>query len=90
LLKEAVLGVIAGMDAPGSPAGEARGRFTADLKGQGPAVIDRFRAGVLAVTPDQVTRVAGHWLDPELGRLAVVSSASALAASSLGLTVETV
>ncbi|MBA3709871.1 MAG: insulinase family protein, partial [Planctomycetes bacterium] len=35
LLKEAVLGVVADLDTPGSPAGEARARFTGDLKGTG-------------------------------------------------------
>ena len=43
LLKEAILGVIAGLDSPGSPAGEARSRFTGD---EGAVPLDAFIARI--------------------------------------------
>ncbi len=88
LFKEAVLGVIAGLDSPGSPAGEARSRFTGDLKGMGPALLNGYRQRILAVTVDDVRRAAARWLPAEGGTLAVVTSADTVATSTLGWTVE--
>ncbi len=82
-LKEAVLGVIAGLDAPASPAGEARRRFSGDLKGAGPAALNTLRARVLAITPDQVRAAARRWLPADGGSLAVVTSAAAADKSAL-------
>ncbi len=90
LLKEAVLGVIAGLDSPGSPAGEARSRFTADLKGTGPQRLDAFRAAILAVTPADVRRVTAAWLPTDGGSQAVVTSPETLAASGLGWDAEAI
>lgn len=90
LFKEAVLGVIAGLDSPASPAGEARNRFTGDLKGTGPALIDAHRARVLAVTPADVRRAAARWLPPDGGSRAVVTGAEKAAASALGWAIEAI
>jgi Zn-dependent M16 (insulinase) family peptidase len=84
LLKEAVLGVIAGLDAPGSPAGEARMRFTADLRGAGPARLNAFRRQILGVRPDDVRQAAHRWLPANGGTAAAITSPEALAASGLG------
>ena len=86
LLKEAVLGVISTLDAPGSPAGEARSRFTGALKGTTPEVLDAFRAGVLAVTPARIREVAATWLPPRGGQQATICSTEA--AKRLGWAVE--
>jgi len=84
LLREAILGVIAGLDRPSSPSGEGRRRFVADLVHFGPDVINRHRARVLAVRTEDMRRAAKAWLDPSKPLLAAVTSRDALAASGLG------
>lgn len=84
LLREAILGVIGGLDRPGSPAGEGRRRFIADLVGYGPTVMNDFRRSVLAVAPADIRRAAEAWLAPERGSRAVVTSEALAAASGLG------
>jgi hypothetical protein len=84
LLKEAILGVVASLDSPGSPAGEARARFTADLKGTGPGRMNTFRRRILSTTIDDVRRIARVWLPAEGGSPAAVTSAESLAKSGLG------
>jgi hypothetical protein len=90
-LEEAVLGVIGGIDRPESPAGEALKAFFGVLHGRTPDQRRRFRQRVLAVTLEDLTRVAEQWLDPERASTAVVSDAATLrqVAEPLGLTVET-
>lgn len=83
LLREAILGVIGGLDRPGSPAGEGRRRFVSDLVGYGPEVMNDYRRRVLAVTPADIRRVAERWLDPEKAGLAVITSEAELEASGL-------
>lgn len=90
LLKESKLGIIAGLDAPGSPAGEARSRFIADLTGHGPAVADPLREQVLAATVADLRAAAHRWLPPGGGTAACVTSPDAAAASGLGWTIETI
>ena len=90
LLKEAILGVIAHLDSPGSPAGEARNRFVGDLKGVGPALLNAFRAKVLAVTPAQVRAAASRWLPADGGSRAVLTGAEQIAGSTLEWVHETI
>jgi Zn-dependent M16 (insulinase) family peptidase len=90
LLKEAILGVIAGLDSPGSPAGEARARFTGDLKGSTPKRLNAFRSRVLATTVTDIRRVANAWLPMQGGVPAVVTGVDQFAASGLGWATEAV
>jgi hypothetical protein len=90
LLKEAILGVIAGLDSPGSPAGEARSRFTGDLKGSSPKRLNAFRARILATSITDVRRVANAWLPADGGVPAVVTGAEQFKASGLGWATEAV
>lgn len=73
-LEEAVLGVISQIDKPRSPAGEARHAFHSRLFGRTPEQQERFRKRVLAVTVDDLKRVAGDWLRPEKASTAVITS----------------
>lgn len=82
-LEEAILGVVAAIDRPGSPAGEAINAWFSELFGRTPQQRRRFRARVLEVTIEELQRVARTWLRPELARTAVITSAAALAASGL-------
>jgi Zn-dependent M16 (insulinase) family peptidase len=77
MMKEAILGVLASLDAPGSPAGECRSRFSGDLKGTGPARLDAYRAAILRTTAADVRAVAERHLDPEGGTPAVICSPEA-------------
>jgi hypothetical protein len=90
LLKEAVLGVIAGLDSPGSPSGEARSRFTGDLKGATPKRLNAFRSRILATTITDIRRVANAWLPPDGGTPAVVTGAEQFTASGLGWAMESI
>lgn len=74
LLREAILGVIAGIDAPASPAGEARRRFIGDQLGFGPETHNAFRDAVLAVRTDDLHRVASTHLDPAAAGRAVITA----------------
>ena len=59
-IEEAILGVVGGLDKPGSPAGEAIQAFHAELNGRGKACTEQFRNQVLAVTEADLKRVDSH------------------------------
>lgn len=83
LLKEAILGVIGGMDRPASPSGEGRRRFVADLFDFGPERINDYRQRVLATTSEELRRVTADWLPADGGSAAVITSEAMIAASGL-------
>lgn len=64
-LEEAILGIISGMDKPGSPAGEAVKACFADLHHRGAAWQRRMRAAILAVTVADLQRVAKQYLQAQ-------------------------
>ncbi|MBB3168669.1 insulinase family protein [Simiduia aestuariiviva] len=76
LIEEAVLGVISAIDKPGSPAGEAKQTFHAELFGRTRALREDFRRRVLTVTFEDLQRVAATYLRPEKASTAVVSHAA--------------
>lgn len=78
-LEEAILGVIAAIDKPGSPAGEAVTAFFGTLFGRTPEQRRAFRQRVLQVTLDDLKRVAATYLQPEQARCAALSDARTLA-----------
>ncbi len=61
-LEEAILGIISGMDKPGSPAGEAIKSCFADLHHRGIDWQRKMRAAILDVTIDDLKRVAQQYL----------------------------
>lgn len=73
-LEESVLGMISQLDKPRSPAGEARHDFHSRLFGRTPEQQARFRERVLAVTVEDLKRVARDWLSPEKASTAVITS----------------
>lgn len=73
-LEQAILGVIGSLDKPGSPAGEAKNAFHNDLFGRTPEQRRRFRARILAVTLDDLKRVAKTYLQPERASIAVLTN----------------
>ena len=77
-LEEAVLGVVGGIDRPGSPAGEAAKAYFGSLHGRTPAHRREFRERVLDVSMDDLKRVADTYLHHQQASVAVLSSADRL------------
>ncbi len=73
-LEQAILGVIGGLDKPGSPAGEAKSAFHNYLFGRTPEQRRRVRARLLAVTLEDLKRVARLYLQLEKASIAVVTN----------------
>jgi Zn-dependent M16 (insulinase) family peptidase len=74
-LEEAVLGVVSSIDKPGSPAGEAKQDFHSNVFGRTLEQRRRFRQGVIAVSGEDLLRVAKTYLSPEKASIAVLSNA---------------
>lgn len=74
LVEEAILGVVASIDKPGSPAGEAKDAFFNSLYGRTPEQRQRIRKRVLDVTLDDLQRVGASYLRPEQANVAVITS----------------
>jgi Zn-dependent M16 (insulinase) family peptidase len=81
-LSEAILGVVSSIDKPGSPAGEAKQAYHANLFGRTPAQRRAFRAKILAVSIADLQQVARTYLSPEKASTAIVTNAES--AASLG------
>ena len=75
-LEEAILGVVGGMDKPGSPAGEARTAFHNGLHGRTREKLQLFRQRVLEVTIDDLKRVTDTYLKQGEASIAVITSSA--------------
>ena len=84
-IEEAILGVIGGLDKPGSPAGEAIQAFHAELNGRGKACTEQFRNQVLAVTETDLKRVAATYLSADKAQTAVITNADLAATTELDI-----
>jgi len=71
-LEEAILGVISDIDKPGSPAGEAKSSFHADLYGRDSGKRRAFRENILAVSLADLIRVTEQYLKQGHASIAVV------------------
>jgi Zn-dependent M16 (insulinase) family peptidase len=74
-LEEAILGVVGSIDKPGSPAGEAKTTYQAELFGRTREKRELFRSRVVKVTLADLVRVADQYLVLERASLGVVSHA---------------
>ena len=72
-LEEAILGVVSSIDKPGSPAGEAKSTYQAELFGRTREKREAFRNRVLQVTINDLQRVATAYLQPEKASIALVT-----------------
>lgn len=89
-VEEAILGVIGSIDKPGSPAGEAKSTYQAELFGRTREKRELFRNRVLQVTAEDLKRVARTYLIPEKASIALVTHAGHKPAlESLGLQLKT-
>lgn len=73
-VEEAILGVVSSIDKPGSPAGEAKKDYHAALFARTQTMRRDFRARILAVTGDDLQRVAKTWLNPDQQSIAILSN----------------
>lgn len=88
-VEEAILGVISSIDKPASPAGEAKQTYQAELFGRTREKRETFRNQVLAVTLEDLQRVAEQYLKPEQASIAVVTHRGhEPTAQELGLTIQ--
>ncbi|MFV8783684.1 insulinase family protein [Microbulbifer sp. SA54] len=72
-VEEAILGVVGGMDKPGSPAGEAKKAFHSALYGRTHEVRQAFRRKVTEVTLEDLQRVGKTYLQADKASTAVVT-----------------
>ena len=89
-LEEAILSVVSGIDKPGSPAGEARSTFQAELFDRTAAKRREFRQRILQVTLDDLKRVGETYFNAESASTAVLTNetrAEDSSVESLALTV---
>ncbi|MDG1311195.1 MAG: insulinase family protein [Porticoccaceae bacterium] len=82
-IEEAILGVIGGLDKPGSPAGEAIQAFHSELNGRGKACTEKFRNQVLAVTEADLKRVTSTYLCEDAAQTAVITNSDLAASTNL-------
>ena len=82
-VEEAVLGVIGSIDKPASPAGEAMQAFHGELNGRNKASAEQFRNRVLAVTENDLKRVASTYLRSEKAQTAVITNSDLAAGTGL-------
>jgi len=73
-LEEAILNVVSSIDKPGSPAGEARSAYQAELFGRTAELRREFRSRILNVTLDDLKRVGDTYLRTDDFSVGVVSS----------------
>ena len=73
-LEQAILGVIGSLDRPSSPAGEAKQDFHNRLFGRDHEQREEFRRRILAVSTDDLRRVAETYLKPDQASVAVITS----------------
>jgi Zn-dependent M16 (insulinase) family peptidase len=86
LVEQAILGIIGGMDRPGSPAGEAKQAYHMDKTGRTYALRQEYRQRLLATRWADVQRVAKQYLQGQDGSMAVVAPRGTDAmAAKLGL-----
>lgn len=85
-VEQAILGVISSIDKPGSPAGEAKQTFHAELFGRDREKRERFRNRLLSVNIDDLKRVATTYLTPDKASTAIITSSDNIdTAKTLGL-----
>jgi Zn-dependent M16 (insulinase) family peptidase len=72
-IEESILGIISSLDKPGSPAGEAKQEFHAQLTGRTREIREQYRERIIHVNADDLRRVAQNYLSPEKASVAVVT-----------------
>ena len=76
-VEEAILNLVSSIDAPGSPAGEARQAFHSELLGRSAEHRQKVRQNILATSIDDVKRVAATYLSGESAQAVVCNETNA-------------
>ena len=88
-VEEAILGVVSSIDKPGSPAGDAKSTFHAELNGRTREKRELFRNRVRTVQLDDLLRVAETYLREERCGTAIITNPdTAVELGKLGLDLE--
>lgn len=74
VLEESILSVVSSLDAPGTPATEAKSAFYSPLTGEGEQAFNDYREAVKSVKVEDLKRVAQDYLKPDTGTVAIVTS----------------
>jgi hypothetical protein len=74
-LEEAILGVIASLDKPSSPAGEAKQAYYNHRFGRDLDLRKRFRQRVLDTTMEDLRNVVATYFDPKAASIGIISNA---------------
>lgn len=82
-LEEAVLNVVSGIDKPGSPAGEARSTFQAELFERTAERRRLFRQRILEVSLDDLKRVGNKYFDANKASTGVVTNETTAATADV-------
>jgi hypothetical protein len=77
LVEEAILGIVSSIDAPGSPAGQARQAFHQALFGRDAAHRRAVKQNILEVTVDDIKRVAVDYLQARSAKVVVTNEEGA-------------
>lgn len=75
-LEESILNIVSNIDKPGSPSGEARGAYQAELFGRTAEVRREYRSRILKVTVDDLKRVGETYLRDDNCSVGVITSES--------------
>ena len=84
MIEEAILGVIANMDKPLSPAGQVSAAFEQMLTGESLEAREKFRSQVLTVNKEDLKHVGRKYLDPNKASISVLTNSDG--AEQLGFT----
>ena len=74
-IEESILGVISGLDKPGTPVSEAISAFHRELNGRSKSSLIDFRERVLNVSEESLKKVCAKYLMPQTGVTSVITSA---------------
>ena len=77
-LEEAILGVVAALDKPASPAGEAKQAFYSKLFGNILATRKAFRDKVLSTTFDDLIRVSEKYFKPSNASTGIITNTESI------------
>tara|TARA_R110000868_G_scaffold411733_1_gene708246 strand:- start:75987 stop:78896 length:2910 start_codon:yes stop_codon:yes gene_type:complete len=77
-VREAIFGIISTIDAPNTPMKDASENYSARLHGRTDDIRSDYRSRILAVTVEELVRVANTYLDPAKASTAVITSAKGL------------
>ena len=81
-LEEAILSVVASIDNPSSPSGEAVNAYYSELHGRDYQWRKQHRQNILHVSIDDLIEVGEKYLQPENGNIAVIGSQEVLQSAS--------